>query len=133
MDICLVRINKKNRLQIQYSGANRPLVVVKEGNLEEYKPDKQPIGYYEHAQPFSAQEIELTKDACLYLFSDGYADQFGGEKNKKLGTKKWKEMLVEISGKDIKEQEEFLKNYFEKWKTSYPQTDDVTVIGIKIL
>jgi serine phosphatase RsbU (regulator of sigma subunit) len=132
MDICLVRINKKNRLQIQYSGANRPLVVVKEGNLEEYKPDKQPIGYYEHAKPFSAQEIELAKDACLYLFSDGYADQFGGDKNKKLGNKKWKEMLAEISGKDMKEQEEFLKNYFDKWKASYHQTDDVTVIGIKI-
>jgi serine phosphatase RsbU (regulator of sigma subunit) len=132
MDICLVRINKKNRLQIQYSGANCPLVIVKEGNHEEYKADKQPIGYYEHTKPFSAQEIELTQDTCLYLFSDGYADQFGGEKNKKLGTKKWKEMLAEISGKDIKEQEEFLKNYFEKWKASYPQTDDVTVIGIRI-
>jgi serine phosphatase RsbU (regulator of sigma subunit) len=131
MDICLVRINKKNRLQIQYSGANRPLVFVSKGNITEIKPDKQPIGYYEHAQPFSAQEIELTKDTCLYLFSDGYADQFGGEKNKKLGTKKWKELLAEISGKNMKEQGEFLKNYFEKWKASYPQTDDVTVIGIR--
>jgi serine phosphatase RsbU (regulator of sigma subunit) len=132
MDICLVRINKKNRLQIQYSGANRPLVFVSKGNITEIKPDKQPIGYYELAKPFSVQEIELTKGVCLYLFSDGYADQFGGEKNKKLGTKKWKEMLVEISGKDMKEQEKFLKEYFEKWKASYPQTDDVTVIGIRI-
>jgi serine phosphatase RsbU (regulator of sigma subunit) len=66
------------------------------------------------------------------LFSDGYTDQFGGEKNKKLGTKKWKEMLAEISGKNMKEQEELLKNYFEKWKAAYFQTDDVTVIGIRI-
>jgi tetratricopeptide (TPR) repeat protein len=132
MDICLVRINKKNRLQIQYSGANRPLVFVSKGNITEIKPDKQPIGYYELAKPFSVQEIEFTQDTCLYLFSDGYADQFGGEKNKKLGNRKWKEMLAEISGKDMKEQAEFLKNYFDKWKASYPQTDDVTVIGIKI-
>jgi serine phosphatase RsbU (regulator of sigma subunit) len=132
MDICLVRINKKNRLQIQYSGANRPLVFISKGNITEIKPDKQPIGYYEHAQPFSVQEIELTKDTCLYLFSDGYADQFGGEKNKKLGTRKWKEMLAEISGKDMKEQGEFLKEYFEKWKSAHPQTDDVTVLGIRI-
>lgn len=131
MDICLVRIAKNNPKQIQYSGANRSLVMVKDGMLEEYKPDKQPIGYYTYAQPFSVQDIELTKDACLYLFSDGYADQFGGDKNKKLGTRKWKEILVEISGKNMKEQAEFLKNYFEKWKASYPQTDDVTVIGIK--
>jgi serine phosphatase RsbU (regulator of sigma subunit) len=66
------------------------------------------------------------------LFSDGYADQFGGEKNKKLGTKKWKEMLAEISGKDMKEQGEFLVENFEKWKSAHPQTDDVTVLGIRI-
>jgi len=131
MDICLVRINKSNRLQLQYSGANRPLVVINNGGLKEYTPDKQPIGYYEDATPFNAQDIEIAKGSYLYLFTDGYADQFGGEKNKKLGTKRWKEMLLELTQKSTEEQLEYLKDFFQKWKGGSFQTDDVTVIGIR--
>jgi serine phosphatase RsbU (regulator of sigma subunit) len=131
MDICLVRINKSNRLQIQYSGANRPLVVINNGELKEYVPDKQPIGYYEGATPFNAQDIEIGEGSYLYLFTDGYADQFGGEKNKKLGTKRWKEMLLELAKKPTEEQFEYLRDFFQKWKGDNFQTDDVTVIGIR--
>ncbi|MCX8143446.1 MAG: SpoIIE family protein phosphatase, partial [Bacteroidia bacterium] len=118
-------------LQIQYSGANRPLVIINNGELKEYTPDKQPIGYHEGATPFNAQDIEIAKGSYLYLFTDGYADQFGGEKNKKLGTKRWKEMLLELAQKSTKEQIEYLKDFFQKWKGVSFQTDDVTVIGIK--
>jgi tetratricopeptide (TPR) repeat protein len=131
MDICLVRINKSNRLQIQYSGANRSLVVINNGELKEYPPDKQPIGYYEGATPFNAQDIEIAKGSYLYLFTDGYADQFGGEKNKKLGTKRWKEMLLELAKKPTEEQIEYLRDFFQRWKGDNFQTDDVTVIGIR--
>jgi serine phosphatase RsbU (regulator of sigma subunit) len=131
MDICLVRINKKNRLQIQYSGANRLLVVINNGELKEYTPDKQPIGYYEGATPFNAQDIEIAEGSYLYLFTDGYADQFGGEKNKKLGTKRWREMLLELAQKPTEEQFEYLRDFFQKWKGDNFQTDDVTVIGIR--
>jgi serine phosphatase RsbU (regulator of sigma subunit) len=132
MDICLVRINKKNRLQIQYSGANRPLVVIKDSLVTEYAPDKQPIGYYEQVQSFTAQDIQLTENTCMYLFTDGYADQFGGERNKKLGSKKLKELLSEISAKDTQEQRTFLKQYFEEWKGTGEQMDDVTIIGVRV-
>jgi len=131
MDICLVRINKSNRLQIQYSGANRSLVVINNGELKEYAPDKQPIGYYEGAIPFNAQDVEIAEGSYLYLFTDGYADQFGGEKNKKLGTKRWKEMLLELAQKPTEEQIEYLRDFFQKWKGDNFQTDDVTVIGIR--
>jgi len=131
MDICLVRINKSNRLQIQYSGANRPLVVINNGELKEYTPDKQPVGYYENAKPFNAQDIEIGEGSYLYLFTDGYADQFGGEKNKKLGTKRWKEMLLGLAQKPTEEQIEYLRDFFQKWKGDNFQTDDVTVIGIR--
>jgi serine phosphatase RsbU (regulator of sigma subunit) len=131
MDVCLVRINKSNRLQIQYSGANRPLVIINNGELKEYPPDKQPIGYYEGATPFNAQDIEIAEGSYLYLFTDGYADQFGGEKNKKLGTKRWKEMLLELAKKPTEEQFEYLRDFFQKWKGGSFQTDDVTVIGIR--
>jgi len=131
MDICLVRINKNNRLQIQYSGANRPLVVINNGELKEYPPDKQPVGYYENATPFNVQDIEIAEGSYLYLFTDGYADQFGGEKNKKLGTKRWKEMLLELAQKPTEEQIEYLRHFFQKWKGDNFQTDDVTVIGIR--
>jgi tetratricopeptide (TPR) repeat protein len=131
MDICLVRINKSNRLQIQYSGANRPLVVINNGELKEYTPDKQPIGYHEGATPFNAQDIEIEKGSYLYLFTDGYADQFGGEKNKKLGAKRWKKILLELAQKSTEEQFEYLKDFFQKWKGDSFQTDDVTVIGIR--
>jgi len=131
MDICLVRINKDNPKQIQYSGANRPLVVVNNGELKEYTPDKQPIGYYEGATPFNAQDIELSEGSYLYLFTDGYADQFGGEKNKKLGTKRWKEMLKELAQKTTEKQEEYLREFITQWRGNEIQTDDVTVIGIR--
>jgi tetratricopeptide (TPR) repeat protein len=132
MDICLVRINKKNRLQIQYSGANRPLVVIKDSLVTEYAPDKQPIGYYEQMQSFTAQDIQLTENTCMCLFTDGYTDQFGGERNKKLGSKRLKELLSEISAKDTQEQRTFLKQYFEEWKGTREQMDDVTIIGVRV-
>jgi serine phosphatase RsbU (regulator of sigma subunit) len=132
MDICLVRLTKGNK-EIQYSGANRPLYMVQDGVLTEYKPDKQPIGRYEEIKSFSKQDIVLQKSSMLYLTTDGYADQFGGEKGKKIGTKAFKELLVKISGiSETEKQREEMITYFRQWKGSEEQMDDVTVLGIKI-
>jgi len=132
MDICLVRIDKANRLKIQYSGANRPLIIISDGQLKEYKADKQPIGYFERFTPFSYYDIKLSNGSCLYLFTDGFVDQFGGERNKKLGTKKWKELLLEIYKLPMNEQFLYLKNFFYQWKKEEQQVDDVTVLGLRV-
>jgi tetratricopeptide (TPR) repeat protein len=131
MDICLIRINKE-RKQIQYSGANRPLYVIKDGNIEEYKPDKQPIGRYEESKPFTKQEINLTAGTTLYLTTDGYADQFGGNKGKKIGNKAFKEKLLLLSEMNMEEQKQELQNFFTSWKGNEEQMDDVTVVGIRV-
>jgi tetratricopeptide (TPR) repeat protein len=132
MDICLIRINRQKN-QIQYSGANRPLYVIKDGTLEEYKPDKQPIGRYDEMTPFSKQEVLLQKGNWVYLTTDGYTDQFGGEKGKKIGTRAFKDLMVKISAlPNCDEQKNELANYFKRWKGSEEQMDDVTVVGLKI-
>ncbi len=132
MDICLVRI-KKGTYNIQYSGANRPLWIINpQGEYIEIKPDKQPIGKYEQEKPFTLHELSIEKDSLIYLSTDGYADQFGGEKNKKMGVKMLKELLLSISNKPPKEQEAEIAAFFQNWKNNIEQVDDVTLIGIKI-
>ncbi|MCX8079925.1 MAG: tetratricopeptide repeat protein [Bacteroidia bacterium] len=133
MDICLVRIEKNRRL-IQFSGANRSLYLVNEDkSLTEIKPDKQPVGRYEESKPFTKQEIQLNPNTWFYLTTDGYADQFGGEKGKKIGTKQFKELLCDIAtSNNAEEQKEKLSSFFKEWKGNEEQMDDVTVLGIGI-
>jgi tetratricopeptide (TPR) repeat protein len=133
MDVCLVRINKNNRKEIQYSGANRPLYIVKaNGVLEELSPDKQPIGWMEETSPFKAENKVLEQGDMLYLTTDGFADQFGGPKNKKLKTKGMLELFVNVHSLPLNEQKEKIHTYYSAWKGSGDQTDDVCVIGIKM-
>jgi serine phosphatase RsbU (regulator of sigma subunit) len=132
MDVCLVRINKKNKKQIQYSGANRPLYIVQNGELKEITPDKQPIGQYEKSAPFAVQDIVLESAGMLYLSTDGYADQFGGDKQKKLTNKKFKELLIQVSDLPAVEQYSQLHEHYQHWKDNLEQVDDVTVIGLRL-
>ncbi|MCX8080452.1 MAG: tetratricopeptide repeat protein [Bacteroidia bacterium] len=131
MDVVLVRI-EKGKNTIQFSGANRPLYIVDhELIFSEVKPDKQPIGYYEESGKFTKNEIELSKNSIIFLTTDGYADQFGGEKSKKLGTKKFKELLCDVARyHKTEEQKEKLISFLNKWKSAEEQIDDVTIIGI---
>ncbi|MCX8079775.1 MAG: tetratricopeptide repeat protein [Bacteroidia bacterium] len=131
MDVGLVRI-EKNRNTIQFSGANRPLYLINhDKSLTEIKPDKQPIGRYEDSKPFSKQDIIINKGIRVYLTTDGYADQFGGKKGKKIGTKQFKDMLCStISEYAPNLQKEKLLSYFLQWKGIKEQTDDITIIGI---
>jgi tetratricopeptide (TPR) repeat protein len=132
MDICLVRINKNNRKEIQYSGANRPLYIIKaNGELEELNPDKQPIGWMEETHPFKAENKVIDQGDMLYLTTDGFADQFGGPKQKKLKTKGMLELFINVHSLSLSEQKEKIHTYYSAWKGSGDQTDDVCVIGIK--
>ncbi len=131
MDICLIRINKQTR-EIQYSGANRSLYIIQNNILKELKPNKQPIGNFYKLEPFSCEIVQIDKNDTLYLHTDGFADQFGGLKDKKLGTLKFKELLTSLHQYPLTEQKEKLLSFFNNWKGSSEQIDDITIIGLKV-
>ena len=92
-----------------------------------------PVGKYgEEMKPFTLQKIDLKKGDIVYTFTDGYADQFGGEKGKKFKYKPLQEKLIAICNKPMEEQKQLLNNEFEKWKGKGEQIDDVQVIGIRV-
>jgi serine phosphatase RsbU (regulator of sigma subunit) len=118
---------------LQFAGANRPLYYVKENVLEEIKADKFPIGGldYNDLKNFTTQTIMLSKGSTIYISTDGYADQFGVN-NKKLKTKRFKEILLSIQNKSMEEQKAHLDLFIEEWKGTQEQTDDILVMGIKV-
>jgi len=117
---------------LQYSGANRPLLIVRKGELIKIKPDKQPIGKFFEDRPFTTHEIPLQKNDMVYLFSDGYADQFGGKSGKKFMTKQLYNLLLNIAEKPMKEQKEILHQTLIAWQGNYIQVDDICVFGVRI-
>jgi serine phosphatase RsbU (regulator of sigma subunit) len=133
MDISLGCLNMKTK-ELLWSGANNPLWVVPEGRDEiiEWKADKQPIGTYADAKPFNTHSMILEPKTTIYLFTDGYADQFGGENGKKFKYKQFKDSILAIHNRPMEEQKEHLETTFESWKGELEQVDDVCVIGIRI-
>jgi PAS domain S-box-containing protein len=131
MDISLCSINKKTNV-LNFAGAMRPLFLVRENELTEIKGSKYPLGYYFEKKQFSLNTIQLKDNDQLYLTTDGYADQFGGNKNKKLNRKAFKELLISLNGMSGDEQNSFLDYSLRNWKQDEEQTDDVLVIGFTI-
>ena len=130
MDMLVCKVNRKERL-LQFAGANNPLYLIRNGELIEYKTDKMPVSIHEVMHPFNIQEIKLNPGDTIYIFSDGYADQFGGPKGKKFKYKPFKEMLVSNSEKEMVQQGLMLDQAFERWKGDLDQIDDVVVIGLR--
>jgi len=131
MDIALCIINLEN-CTLQYSGAFNPLFVIRNGELLEYKGDRQPIGLHPKESEFTNHSINLKNDDLIYLFSDGYSDQLGGEEEQKYKTKNFKKLLLEIHTMSLNDQHDVLEAANLKWRGLHPQTDDILVIGIKI-
>lgn len=131
MDIALCALNFSTN-QLQFSGANNPLYIIRENELIEIKGDKQHIGKHHKESKFTNHNINLKKNDCIYLFSDGYADQFGGPKGKKFMYKQFKNLLLKISNLPLNQQKEILDDTFENWRGDLEQIDDVCVIGVKI-
>lgn len=132
MDIALCAVDEKE-LILEYCGANIPLYVVRNNQLIELSPTKRSIGTFgEKGESFSTQKFQLEKNDMIYACSDGYADQFGGETNKKFMRKKFKEILTSISTLEIDTQEKTLHETFNDWKGYLEQTDDLLVIGIRV-
>jgi serine phosphatase RsbU (regulator of sigma subunit) len=150
MDLALCNINYKT-LTLQYAGAFNPLVLIRKNiantynvtsdretfygtDLLEIKSDKCPIGSNQDgiADTFTNHTIQLQKDDCIYIYTDGYADQFGGPKGKKFKYNKLKDVLVENAHLSMDEQYNALDKSFNAWKGKQEQVDDVLVIGVKI-
>jgi len=157
MDIALFILNKtqisENKYHCQFAGANNPIYIISDSNIEtknqknkinkiniknnkatlyEIKPDKMPISIYNKMDEFTNVELILNKNDIIYLFSDGFADQFGGPKGKKFKYKKFKELLLKNSQLDLNEQHKIIEKTFYDWKGNLEQVDDILVLGIKI-
>lgn len=135
MDISLCSINLKT-LEMQWSGALIPCLIKKNGSFIELEPDRMPIAIFEKMDKFTLHCIQLQKNDIIYLAGDGYHDQFGGPNNKKFMSKRFKEVLLGGSDKTMNEQLEILNTKLHDWQftdgKSYEQTDDITVLGLKI-
>jgi serine phosphatase RsbU (regulator of sigma subunit) len=117
---------------MQWAGANNPLYLIRNNELVEIKADRQGIGYASKLIPFINHTFQLEGRNLVYIFSDGFADQFGGPARKKFMSFRLREKLVEISSLPMYEQKEKLNKVFETWKGELQQIDDVCIVGIRI-
>jgi len=132
MDMALLCFDDKNRT-VEYAGANNPMWMMLNGECVEFKADSRPIGYYRiKGLPFTNHKIDYQKGDTFYIFTDGYADQFGGAKGKKLKYKPFKEILLSVQNEPMLKQEEILDQKFEEWKGTLDQIDDVLIIGVRV-
>ncbi len=131
MDLALCAVSYSD-MKLHFAGANNPVYIIRDKELHEIKGDKKAIGSYESEHSFTDKEFQLEKGDMVYVFSDGYADQFGGPKGKKLKYSVFKKLLIDNSHLEVEKQKQILEDYFEDWKGDLEQLDDVCVIGVRI-
>lgn len=132
MDIALCVIDTEN-LKLQYSGAYNPLYLIRNNDIISLKADRMPIGIYIlEKDSFTNHEIEIEKNDTIYIFTDGYIDQFGGEGQTKFKMAPFRDLLISISNKSMRDQKRILEDRFYEWKGTHEQIDDVLVMGIKV-
>ncbi|MCW3103195.1 MAG: hypothetical protein JWO09_1635 [Bacteroidetes bacterium] len=120
-------------MELQFAAANNPLWLMRDNEILEFAADKMPVGkYFEDQREFRLQTIALKKDDIVYTFTDGYADQFGGEKGKKFKYKSLQQLLISIHQLPMEEQRQRLDQAIESWKGNHEQIDDILIIGVKI-
>jgi serine phosphatase RsbU (regulator of sigma subunit)/HAMP domain-containing protein len=132
MDIALVSIDTES-MELEFSGAQNPAYIMRSGELIELEGDAFSIGSYVNGErEFTHKNFTLQSGDCIYVFSDGYADQFGGPQGKKFMRKQFRQMLVEIASLDMANQREEITRRFDQWKGEGEQLDDVLVIGVRV-
>ena len=132
MDIAIISLEGS---VVQYAGAHRPLYIINNGEIKEVHANKFAIGGMQmgdEGKVFSNNDLSLAKGDTLYMFTDGFVDQFGGEKGKKFMAKRFQELLLSIQDKPLKEQRDILESTIDKWKSNIEQVDDILVIGVRI-
>jgi len=130
MDMVLLIYDLKTR-KMEFSGANNPIYIIRKGEMLEYKGNNMPVAYYDNMTPFTRHTIQMKQGDRVYLFSDGFPDQFGGPNGKKFMYKPFKELLLEVHERPMEEQERILKMVFDEWKGNLDQIDDVLVMGLR--
>ncbi len=130
MDLALISYNHDTNI-LEYAGGYNPLILIRNGEIEEIKADRFPIGMTSahETKKFTNNEIKVQKGDAFYIFSDGYADQFGGEEGKKFRKKNLKDLLLSIQDLPMKEQGEKLEQHILEWMRGYEQIDDMVFIG----
>ena len=130
MDLALCCYDEATK-ELQYAGAYNPLYLVRNQEITQLKADKFAIGTYfeDKTKKYTNHVLNLEKDDYIYIFSDGYADQFGGPKGKKFMYKRFRDYLLSLTGKSMETQKNFLNNGIEQWKGPLEQIDDILVIG----
>lgn len=133
MDMALCTFDRKSNT-LEYSGANNPIYIVSDGKMSVVKASKLTIGSIQEEVNYLPEHhsVSLKKGDCFYIFSDGYADQFGGKDNKKFKTSRMQELLLSINGEAMHQQEKIIHKTFSDWKGNNEQVDDVLVIGIRV-
>ena len=133
MDLSFCTIDFKT-LELQYAGAYNPLYLIRDGQLIQTKADKFPIGLFlgEEKKKFTNHIVQLQKGDSVYIFSDGYADQFGGPNGKKFMANHFRDLLMQVHNEPIDKQKEVLNKTIEEWRGPLDQVDDILVIGLKI-
>jgi tetratricopeptide (TPR) repeat protein len=125
-----------SEINLKWAGANNPLCILRDNELIEYKGNKQPIGYFSDPLPFTTHSIPLKQNDIIYIFTDGYQDQFGGDlkhaDGKKFKVSRMKELFLSVSHLPMSEQKEIIDKSFEDWKRDLEQVDDVCVIGVRV-
>lgn len=133
MDVSLCAIDSHAK-EIVWAGANNPLWILRNNSseMEIITADKQPVGKTDYAKPFTSHRVKINSGDVIYLFTDGYADQFGGPKGKKFKYKPLQELLVSLRSKSMEDQRSFLGNTIMEWRGNLEQVDDVLIIGIQL-
>lgn len=131
MELALCSLDLKRR-KLEFAGARNPLYIIQNGELDVIKPDRQPIGKYIYRDPYTNHELDVKAGDCIYVFSDGYADQFGGTDNKKFSYKRLRKTLLDIHEKPMEQQKELLNQTLEHWMKNEKQIDDICIMGIRI-
>jgi len=131
MDVAVITIDLENKL-LKFAGANNPLYLIRNNELIEQKGNKMPVSIYYKMGEFTTHEIPINKGDVIYIFTDGYADQFGGPNGKKFKYKAFKELLLRNANKPMSEQKEILDKTLINWQGKNSQIDDILITGIKI-
>jgi serine phosphatase RsbU (regulator of sigma subunit) len=132
MDATLCMYDFKG-MWLRFAAANNPLWLYRNNEMKEFSADKMPVGMYHGQQkPFTQQTLGLRKDDIVYTFTDGFADQFGGEKGKKFKYKNLQQLLLNNANKPMLEQKQILENTLKDWQGNMEQVDDILVVGIRL-